>query len=126
MYGGVTILILVPEIGRGAGFYTRLLGRPPDREPHEDLVEWEVSPGCWFQVAEGPGEPSQRVRFKVDDIIEERIRVRRELPVDARAVRRMEGLVATTDFEDPWGNRLGFYQQLYEDVPDLPGGSYLE
>lgn len=121
---GMTIQLKVPDITMGAAFYSRLLGREPDVEPHDDFKEWELVPTCWLQLAEGTAEPAGRLRLGVEDIESNRARVERELGVTCSRIERISGLAAWCNFEDPWGNRLGLFQDLsVNGMPHLPGGS---
>jgi len=65
---GVTVQLKVPDIAAGIAFYSQLLGRKPDFEPHEDFKEWELVPTRWLQLAEGTPEPAGRLRLGVDNI----------------------------------------------------------
>jgi predicted enzyme related to lactoylglutathione lyase len=123
-FDGLTIQLGVADFPAGVRFYSGLLERPPDYEPHEDFVEWELFPGCWLQIAEGEPRPTYPVRLRCPDVEAERARVRRELGVTPSPVKRVTGVVALCNFHDPWGNRLGLYERLFTDEPAVPGGSY--
>jgi catechol 2,3-dioxygenase-like lactoylglutathione lyase family enzyme len=124
-FTGVTVQLLVPDFAGGVDFYSRLIGRPPDFEPHEDFVEWEVLPGFWLQLGEGTPRRAYPLRLAVDDVAAERARAERELGAHAvSAIQRIPGLVAFCNFDDPWGNRLGFYERLFTEEPAVPGGSF--
>lgn len=125
-FSGTTIQLFVPDFKAGVEFYSKLLGRSADFEPHHDFVEWEVFPGFWFQLAEGKPRPTYPIRFRVEDIEAECQRVERELEVVCSGVTRISGLVAFCNFTDRWGNNLGFYQRLFAEQPTAPGGSYRE
>jgi catechol 2,3-dioxygenase-like lactoylglutathione lyase family enzyme len=123
-FRSMTVQFYVPDIEAGVGFYTRALGRPPNFAPYPDFHEWdEIAPGVTFQVAEGRPRPTYPVRFGVADIEAERARIVRAAdPAFASTVTRFEGLVATCDFVDPWGNTFGLYQLLFTgEPPVLPG-----
>ncbi|GHO64631.1 hypothetical protein KSC_035230 [Ktedonobacter sp. SOSP1-52] len=123
-FTGLTQQVKVPDIEAGRDFYARLFGRDPDVEPHEDFKEWELVPTSWLQLAEGTPEPAGRLRLGVEDLASERIRVQRELGITCSPIERIPGLAAWFNFEDPWGNRLGFFQDLaVNGEPFLPGGS---
>lgn len=121
-FGGFTIQFCVPDIRAGVTFYSRLLGRPPNFEPYEDFKEWDGIGGCTIQIAEGEPRPGYPLRFRVEDIEAGCARVARDLGVACSPVERIPGLVAFCNFDDPWGNRLGFYQRLFVDEPRVPGG----
>jgi catechol 2,3-dioxygenase-like lactoylglutathione lyase family enzyme len=110
----MTVQVRVREFEEGRRFYERLLRRPPDFVPHEGFAEWELLPKCWLQVAEGePAEGSGPIRFGVSDIERERLRVISELGIEVGQIYSREGVPAKwCTFQDPWGNRLGFFQEL--------------
>lgn len=114
---GFTLQVYVPtEQARTARhYYARLFGREPDFQPHDDFFEWAPIAGqdCWFQVAaRADAAPlTNRVRFGVPDLAEA------VAFLDVCGSQRSEpaqlsGVVAFVDFTDPWGNSLGYYQDL--------------
>lgn len=110
----VTIQVRVDDFKRGVRFYERLLQRPPDFVPHKDFAEWELIPGCWLQVAKGqPAIGSGPIRLCVENIEGERERVITQLGVPVTPIHTRKGAPAAwCTFADPWGNRLGFFQEL--------------
>jgi predicted enzyme related to lactoylglutathione lyase len=126
---GMTLQVHVSDIAEGRRFYTTLFGRAPDFEPHEDFLEWRVLPGVelWWQIVgvpQGPRPLATRVRLLVADIGEAVRRAEQTLGVATSAVTTLPGVVRFTDFEDPWGNRLGFYEDIVpSDEQPSPGGS---
>lgn len=115
---GMALQLQVDDISRARDFYTAVLGFLPELEPHDDFVEWRISPGgeAWLQavgVADGVHPLESRVRFGVADVRAERRRLL-GLGIDVSRVTSLPGLVTFINFTDPWGNKLGFY----EDVPE--------
>jgi catechol 2,3-dioxygenase-like lactoylglutathione lyase family enzyme len=113
---GLTIQLWVGDGSAGRGWYARLFGRPPDFTPfsHDTFCEWIFKPGYWeiHVVEKDHPEPRQApVRFGVEDIHAARQQVL-ELGVGADAIEELPGVVRWCNFTDPWGNRLGFYQDL--------------
>lgn len=114
---GMTVQVYVPtgDIARARSFYTTLFGREPEFAPHDDFLEWSPIAGqeCWLQVSakEGATPMLNRVRFRVLDL-------RTALDfLDSSEIERSEpsqlpDVVAFVDFSDPWGNRLGYYEDL--------------
>jgi catechol 2,3-dioxygenase-like lactoylglutathione lyase family enzyme len=112
----MTLQVQVGDLARAREFYTALLGSGPEFEPHQDFLEWRVIPGgeTWLQavgVTALVRPLTNRVRFGVADIRAERGRLV-GLGIDVSRVTALPGVVAFIDFADPWGNALGFYQDL--------------
>lgn len=114
MFFEMTIQIRVNDFQKGQEWYETLLQRKPDYIPHEGFIEWEVTPGCWLQVAEGtPTEGSGPIRLGVKNIEIERERLIKELQIESFEVYSKEGVpVKWGTFQDPWGNLLGIYEYL--------------
>ena len=114
-FSGMTTQLYVAERVAGRRFYTVLFGCEPDFAPDEDFLEWRVAAGteCWIQVVAAQTRPlPTRLRFRVDDIRATIAWSRTALGVDPTEPEELPGVVRYTDFSDPWGNRLGFYQDL--------------
>lgn len=110
----MTIQVRVVDFQGGMRFYRALFQRDPDFLPHEGFTEWEFLPKCWIQVAKGEPTPgSGPLRFGVSDIEEERKRVISEFGIEIDEVQSREGVPAKwCSFEDPWGNRLGLFEEI--------------
>lgn len=129
-YGGVTWQLQVGSVTDGLKFYSTLFGRGPDFSPHEDFFEWRLVEGVevWFQIVVVTDQVrplATRSRLKVDDVRAATTWAQTSLKVQTGPVSTLPGVVSFVDFEDPWGNRLGFYEDLVPiDVKPLePGGS---
>lgn len=111
---GVTMLVRVPEgtIEEAASFYDEILQRPHDFQPSQDLREWELQPDVWLLVGEGRPPQNGRIRFGTNRIDAEHTRIKEALRVDISEVETLEGIVAWCNFDDPWGNSLGIFQDL--------------
>lgn len=116
----MTYQVRVTEFEQGLKWYRTLLNREPDFVPHEGFAEWELIPGCWLQVAAGiPSEGCGPIRFGVVNIEAERERMIKELNVESFEIfSREEVPVKWASFNDPWGNRLGFFEYLSESEKD--------
>jgi len=123
---GLTIAIQTGDRAESLDFYTKVLGREPDYSPHDDFHEWEVSPRAWLQISTDHDRPlplRSRLRFDVPDL-DAAIAHLTDLGVVISEPLTLPGVVSFANFEDPWGNSLGIYQEL---VPASqarrPGGS---
>ena len=107
----------VPDIQDGTGWYTQLMGRPPDMQPVEGVAEWELLSGAWFQIIEARPDPGRnRVRFGVKDLVAETDRLRESPGLELADPVIIEGVIMYADGEDPYGNRIGLFQVL----PEVP------
>ena len=121
---GVTLVVGVSDMAEALRFYGQLFGRPPDFVLDEDFQEYEVVPGMWYQLTTRvPPGRARRVRFGVSDIATER-RALVEQGVELSEVTGEPGVVGWCQFNDPFGNPLGLFQDLgvYPD-PGLLEGS---
>ncbi|GKS13001.1 glyoxalase [Paenibacillus chitinolyticus] len=112
----MTVQIRVPDFKSGRQWYEALLDRTADFIPHEGFAEWELMPGCWLQVAEGPvAEGSGPLRLGVQDLEVERLRLSEALGTELFEIRTREEIpVKWATFADPWGNAIGFFEYLDE------------
>ena len=109
----VTMHVRVPNAIEAAAWYERFLERPPDFVPFAGFAEWELTPGCWLQLAQPRPRPTAaRVRFGVADLRHESDRIRRDLGVTISEVQFFEDQVAWCDFADPYDNPIGLVQDL--------------
>ena len=78
------------------------------------FAEWQITNDAWLQVAKGePAVGNGPLRLGVKDIKHERKRLMEELGVEIEEVHMREGVPAAwCTFEDPYGNRVGLFQEL--------------
>ena len=125
----MTLQIPVRDIEAGRRFYAALFGREPDFAPHEDFLEWRVLAGVesWWQVVgivDDFRPLATRVRLCVDDVRATARQVQTQLGVRPSRITTLPGVVRFVDFDDPWGNHLGFYEDIVpSDEQPEPGGS---
>lgn len=111
-FSSVTFQVKVPDFKKGLAWYIKLLGRKPNFIPHEGFIEWEISPYAWLQIGKGNPEIGRPIRFGVEDIEKERDRIENELNVKVSKIILVPGVVLWCDFSDPFGNKLGLFQDL--------------
>ena len=116
LWKGFTLQVYVGDIVKAKPWYEKLLGRAPDSEPFREFLEWEIVPDFWFQVVEKKGlktpRGNRRMRFGVSDIDKERLRVAERMRVKVTRVESLPRVVKWCNFEDPWGNKLGLFQDI--------------
>jgi catechol 2,3-dioxygenase-like lactoylglutathione lyase family enzyme len=124
----MTVQLPVGDVDRARHFYGDLFGGPPQFEAHEDFLEWRVgSRGeTWVQVVGVPGPVRPlltRMRFRVEDLAAARAAVL-VAGIEASPITALPGVVRWLDFADPWGNQLGYYEDLAPSGQQPgPGGS---
>jgi hypothetical protein len=111
---GMTVQLFVGSGSDGRLWYERLFQRPPDFRPQQDdtFLEWIFKSGHWeIHVVEHEpaGQQQARLRFSVADLDAERRRLGSD-GIEMSAVEELPGVVRYCNFDDPWGNRLGMYQ----------------
>lgn len=112
---GMTLQIEVGDTDRARHFYGALFGREPQYEPHDNFLEWKVANSeAWVQAVcvRGLVRPLQnRVRFRVTDVPAVHAELTSAL-VTVSTISVLAGVVRFFDFADPWGNELGYYEDL--------------
>lgn len=112
---GVTFQVNVPDFQKRIEFYSLVLKRRPDFIPHENFAEWEIVPQAWLQVGLGKPEHGRPIRFGVKHIHQEIQRLSQDGNIEASKVVDVNNsgdIALWCDFHDPWGNRLGLFQDL--------------
>lgn len=113
---GLTVQLWVGDGSAARTWYQRLFGRPPDFTPFGDdtFCEWIFKPGHGeIHVVEkdNPAPRQAPVRFGTEDIHTASEQVF-ALGISADEIEELQGVVRWCNFTDPWGNRLGLYQDL--------------
>lgn len=113
-FNGLTVCLQVGPTDEALHFYEDLFGRSPDFSTHADFHEWEISAGGWIQIStdnESPQVLPGRLRFDVPSIREAMAGLA-DLDVAITESFTLPGVVSIAEFEDPWGNKLGIYEDL--------------
>jgi hypothetical protein len=110
---GLTIQLWVYDLDAATSWYERLLERHPRVSPCTDVKEWELTPDTHLQISASKekGQVS-RLRLGVKSLERERKRLVKELDIEIDGLGKEEGESAWCNFDDPWGNRIGIYQDL--------------
>lgn len=107
----VTVGVPVSSISDAEAWYINLLGADVEiLRPFPGVVEFKVAPGVWFQIFEaGDQQPSGAVvRFLVADI-DATQRESAQAGIATGEAIRIPDVVTFSEFVDPDGNALGFY-----------------
>jgi catechol 2,3-dioxygenase-like lactoylglutathione lyase family enzyme len=106
----VLAVLSVADMDTARAWYTRLLGREPDRTPMPEASEWRLTEGGWLQVVKDPSHAGQSmVTLSVDDLEQT------SAEFAARGV-EIGGINAVPEFKlaavrDPDGNTLTFAEE---------------
>lgn len=105
----VTVGIPVPSISDAEEWYGKFFGADTEvMRPVPGVVEYHAAPGVWVQIYEGPQISAGAVRFLVDDI-DSTQQAFSEAGIDTGEAIEVPGVVTYSEFVDPFGNNLGFY-----------------
>lgn len=109
----VTVSIPVPDLHAARGWYERVLDRRFDVEPAPGMAEAALYEGFTLALSEdqGPRDSLMTVLLEVEDLRAERARLA-AMDVLSDEVQEAPGVVAWSDFRDPYGNRLSLVQSL--------------
>jgi glyoxylase I family protein len=65
----VLAVVPVTDIGQAREWYQRLVGREPDNNPMDSLIEWQLADHGWLQVTvDAKRAGTAMVNFAVDDL----------------------------------------------------------
>lgn len=93
--------------------YERLLGRPQDRRPMDNLAEWRFASGGEFQVFEDSERGGTSSVTLVDTDIDERISELKKQKIDIRSVSN-SAIARICIIGDPDGNQIVFAQSHHQ------------
>lgn len=107
----VTVGVPVSSISDAEAWYTKLLGTDIEvLRPFPGVVEFKVAPGVWFQIFEAGDQQTSGavVRFLVNDI-DATQRESAKAGIATGDAIEIPDVVTFSEFADPDGNALGFY-----------------
>ncbi|WP_022882458.1 VOC family protein [Gryllotalpicola ginsengisoli] len=122
---GTTLQLQVGDLGRARALYDALIGAEPEFQPHEDFVEYRLQGEVWLQlvVVDEVRPLTNRMRFGVTDA-RAMHRAAAEAGLTPGPLESLPGVVRYFNFDDPWGNHLGYYEELAAPADaSVPGGS---
>lgn len=104
--------IAVADYDAALPWYERLFGRGPDLIPNDNEAAWQLTDTGWIYIVGDPDRSgSSLVTLLVDDL-EERVAELAGRGVDTGQIDVVPGVVQTTMFTDPDGNRLQIGEPL--------------
>lgn len=110
-FSEITVGVPVSSIADAETWYLNFLGAETEvLRPFSGVVEFKVAPDTWVQLFEVENQqPSGGIiRFLVDDMKAAQ-GVRSDRGIDTGEAIEIPGVVTYSEFADPFGNALGFY-----------------
>ena len=103
--------LAVADLEQSVSWYTRLLGRGPDRRPMEGTAEWDLSGGGGVQLSVGIERAGHTVILGLDELDGElSVLAERGLTLEASTVPSGQFRLAFAD--DPAGNTVILSQSM--------------
>ena len=108
-----TVGLAVTDLNSAVEWYRRLLGEVEEVNPAPGVWEFQIVPSGWLQLFESEiNKPNQSVvRFESQDIEASRM-LASSLSINLDQIETVPDAVSYFDFQDPFGNRLSFYELL--------------
>jgi hypothetical protein len=89
-----------------AGWYERLIGRPPDLIPNDDEAAWRLTETGWIYIVVDANRAGSALNTLLVDDLDAFLAGLAERGIPNGPVETMENAVRTTFVTDPDGNRL--------------------
>jgi len=108
--------IAVNDIGAAALWYSQLIGRPPDRKPMPNVVEWRFENGSGIQLYEDEDRAGGSCVTLVERDLDTRVAdlTEEDIPIQSRL---NSAKLRSVTIEDDDGNRIVFTQAAGADTP---------
>jgi hypothetical protein len=108
--------IAVTDVGVATHWYSRLIGRPPDRKPMPNVVEWRFENGSGLQLYEDEDRAGGSCATLFDADLERRVAdfKAKEIPIQSRS---SSAKLRSVTIEDDDGNRIVFMQMAAVESP---------
>jgi len=108
--------IAVTDSGAALHWYSQLIGRPPDRRPMPNVVEWRFENGSGIQLFEDEDLAGGSCVTLVESDLEARIDALKDedIPIQSRSNSAKQRSIT---IEDEDGNRIVFAQRASAETP---------
>ena len=104
----VLAVVPVADFDAARAWYERVLGRPADNRPMEDLAEWQVTGSGWVQVFRDEERAGLGLLNLAVDDLDRHVADLAERGVEAGAIRAATEDVRLSTITDPDGNEVTF------------------
>ena len=102
----------VADHAAARAWYERLLGRPPDMEPHGRESVWRLAEQAWIYVVEDAERAGRGLLTVIVDDLVAQIAELAERGVTTDPIESIPGKARTAEIRDPDGNRIMFGQPM--------------
>jgi hypothetical protein len=108
--------IAVNDLGAAILWYSQLLGRPPDRRPMPNVVEWRFESGAGLQLYEDEDRAGGSCVTLVESDLDKRAAHLKaeDIPIQSRS---NSAKLRSLTIEDDDGNRIVFTQTTTAESP---------
>ena len=107
----VTIGLPVSSLNEAERWYSQFIGAEVEMiRPAEGIAEFKIAPGVWLQlfVVDHKESANSVIRFSVDDFVSAQ-QIRSVVGIKTGEAITIPDVVTFSEFNDPFGNALGFY-----------------
>lgn len=110
----ISVGIGVKNVTEASDWYKSLLGEGVEMmEPSPGVIEIQLMENVWLQLDDTGylklGGESSIIRLETSDIEQAHLNAKK-LATSVEDIATVEGVVKYFDFQDPWGNRLSYYE----------------
>jgi catechol 2,3-dioxygenase-like lactoylglutathione lyase family enzyme len=98
----------VADHAAARGWYERLVGRPPDMEPHATESVWKLAGSAWIYVVEDAERAGRGLLTVIVDDLDAQLAGLAERGVETGPVETIGDGMRGTRIRDPDGNRITF------------------
>jgi glyoxylase I family protein len=103
----VLAVVPVSDIAAAREWYEKLLGREPDNNPMDSLIEWQLADHGWLQVTDAYAPGTASVNFAVDALADHMTDIADRGISHGQIVQANKGVELCT-INDPDGNAITF------------------
>ena len=104
--------VAVADYTSALAWYERLMGRPPDFNPHENEAVWQILDNGWIYVVADTERAGKALLTLMVDNLDRHVAELKERGLAVGAIETQPGLFRKAEVTDPEGNKISFGQAL--------------
>jgi len=104
--------VAVADYPAARAWYERLMGRPPDFNPHENEVVWQIVENGWIYVVADTDRAGKALLTLMADNLDRHAAELKERGVTIGAIETQPALYRKAEVTDPEGSKISFGQAL--------------